>query len=262
MEMKEPLRPLRKGAPRARSAAAVAAVERREERVHTWPHLVSVELMAALIFLVLLSLMSVVVKAPLGSLANPEVTPDPAKAPWYFLGLQELLLHMNPSLAGVIVPTVVLVGLAALPYIDRRRKGTGIWFSGPKGKAITAFAAFYTAVWELALIFLDEWLPVPGSEARGVAPYLEYLLRPLDLPPVLIDVLGGWLVPIFFMTFIPFSLAVIVRRHWKADTREVAIALYTFFVASFVVLTIIGTAFRGYGMQLMWPWEIGRPIGF
>ena len=95
------------------------------------------------------------------------MTPDPAKAPWYFLGLQELLLHMNPSLAGVIVPTVVLVGLAALPYIDRRRKGTGIWFSGPKGKAITAFAAFYTAVWELALIFLDQWLPVPGSEARG-----------------------------------------------------------------------------------------------
>src|SRR5690554_3626053 len=185
MEMKEPLRPLRKGAPRARSAAAVAAVERREERVHTWPHLVSVELMAALIFLVLLSLMSVVVKAPLGSLANPEVTPDPAKAPWYFLGLQELLLHMHPSLAGVIVPTVVLVGLAALPYIDRRRKGTGIWFSGPKGKAITAFSAFYTIVWELALIFMDEWLPVPGGEAHGIRPYIIHLMSPLNLHPLI-----------------------------------------------------------------------------
>lgn len=262
MEMKEPLRPLRKGSPRARSPLAAAVVERREERVYTWPHLVSVEMMAALIFLVLLSIMSVLVKAPLGSLANPELTPDPAKAPWYFLGLQELLLHMNPSLAGVIVPTVVLLGLAALPYIDRNRKGTGIWFSGPKGKAIAGFSAFYTAVWELALIFLDEWLPVPGSEAHGVAPYLEYLLSPLNLPPAVNEIIGGWIVPIIFMLFIPFSLAVIVRRHWKADTREVAIALYTFFLASFVVLTIIGTAFRGHGMRLTWPWEVGRPVGF
>lgn len=262
MEQKEPLRPLRKGAPRARSSVTREMVARREQRVYVWPHLVSVEMMAALIFLLLLSLMSVLVKAPLGSLANPELTPDPAKAPWYFLGLQELLLHMNPSLAGVIVPTAVLVGLAALPYIDRRRKGTGIWFSGPKGKAIAGFSAFYTIVWELALIFMDEWLPVPGGEAHGIRPYIIHLMSPLNLHPLIPETIGGWIVPIVFMLFIPGSLAVIVKRHWKADTRDVAIALFTFFLASFFLLTVVGTAFRGHGMRLAWPWEVGRPVGF
>ena len=63
------------------------------------------------------------------------------------------------------------------------------------------------------------------------------------------------------MIFIPWSLAVIVKRRWDADTRELMIALYTFFLASFIVLTIIGTGFRGHGMKLMWPWQIEPPIG-
>ena len=108
-------------------------IEDPGERVHVWPHLVSIELVGALIYLLALSLMSILIRAPLVDLANPEVTPNPAKAPWYFLGLQELLLHMHPALAGVIVPGAVLTLLAAIPYIDRSRAGTGIWFSTPKG---------------------------------------------------------------------------------------------------------------------------------
>lgn len=227
-------------------------IEDPGERVHVWPHLVSIELVAALIYLLALIVMSIVVKAPLTDLANPEVTPNPAKAPWYFLGLQELLLHMHPALAGVIVPTAVLVLLGAIPYIDKSRAGTGIWFSSPKGIPITKFSFVYTTVWILSLVLLDEYLPA-GDGSHGIGP----LLNNFGVPSPVTDIF----IPLVLMTFIPWSLAVIVKRRWNANTRELMIALYTFFIASFIVLTIIGTAFRGHSMKLMWPWEIGPPEG-
>ena len=225
-------------------------IEDPGEKVHVWPHLVSIELVGALIFTLLLILMAIFVKAPLVDLANPEVTPNPSKAPWYFLGLQELLLHMHPALAGVIVPTAVLVLLAAIPYIDTKRAGTGVWFYSPKGIPITIFSAIYTTVWNVSLILIDEYLPA-GDGSTGIA-----VAHQLGFPAV-----GYVSVPAALMIFIPWSLAVIVKRRWDADTRELMIALYTFFLASFIVLTIIGTGFRGHGMKLMWPWQIEPPIG-
>src|SRR5690606_13867328 len=210
--------------------------------VHVWPHLVSIELIGALTITLLLSLMAIFVAAPFYRMADPELTPNPSKAPWYFLGLQELLLHMHPALAGVIVPTAVLVLLAAIPYIDTKRAGTGVWFYSPKGIPITIFSAIYTTVWNVSLILIDEYLPA-GDGSTGSAP----LLISWGLPPAV----GYVFVPAALMIFIPWSLAVIVKRRWDADTRELMIALYTFFLASFIVLTIIGTGFRGHGMKLM-----------
>ncbi len=243
------------------------------EKVFTWPHLVRIELIGALLYLLLFTIMSIFVNAPLRNLANPEVTPNPAKAPWYFLGLQELLLHMHPALAGVIVPGVVLVGLAAIPYVDKERRGTGVYFYSAKGKAIAAFSFVYTVVWELALIIIDEYLRVAGMQesAHGIGPTVRALLfrqfygtmdpaaqgiEPTPLIPFFTDVI----IPTFFMLFIPWLLVKIVRKVWEADTREVMIALFTFFVASFVLLTVIGSAFRGHSMKLVWPWEVGAPI--
>src|SRR5690625_3400058 len=112
-------------------------IENPGKKVHVWPHLVSIELIAALIYLFMLVLMAIFVKAPLVDLANPEVTPNPSKAPWYFLGLQELLLHMHPALAGVAVPTAVLILLGAIPSIDTKRAGTSVWFYSHNGIPIT-----------------------------------------------------------------------------------------------------------------------------
>ena len=234
-----------------------------EEKVHVWPYLVRIEFIGALLYLLLLSLMAVFVNAPLASLANPDLTPNPSKAPWYFLGLQELLLHMDKALAGVIIPGAVLLGLAAIPYIDHRRKGTGIWFYSAKGVPITIFSFVYTSVWNIGLILLDEYLPVPNEPgAHGVGPIIRYWLRQLrtaGLLPIsdaVIAYITGWVVPIFIILFIMASLALILRLRWQADTRETMIGLFTFFVASFVVLTIVGTAFRGEGMRLVPPWEV------
>ena len=83
------------------------------------------------------------INAPLLNRANPDVTPNPSKAPWYFLNLQELLLHMDTASAGVIVPTIALGFLAAIPYIDRSREGQGVWFGTKYSVRITIIAALY-----------------------------------------------------------------------------------------------------------------------
>lgn len=222
-------------------------VEVPGERVHVWPHLVQIEFIGALVYLLALIVVSIVFKAPLLEHSNPEVTPNPSKAPWYFLGLQELLLHMHPALAGVVVPTAILILLGAIPYIDSSRVGTGIWFSTPKGLPIAIFSWIYTTIWNLGLILVDEFLPA-GPGAHGIGAYLKMHGAPAAFAEVF--------VPCVFMVFIPWSLVVIVKRKWNANTREVMIALYSFFIISFFVLSIIGTAFRGESMRLMWPWQI------
>ena len=108
-------------------------IEDPGERVHVWPHLVSIELVGALIYLLALSVMSILIRAPLVDLANPEVTPNPAKAPWYFLGLQELLLHMHPALAGVIVPGAVSSCWRRSRTSIGRGRGRGSGSARPKG---------------------------------------------------------------------------------------------------------------------------------
>lgn len=238
----------------------------KEEMVYTWPYLVSIEAIMAIAMILALSIMSTFVNAPLLDLANGEKTINPAKAPWYFLGLQELLLHMHPALAGVIVPTAALVLLAMIPYIDRDRRGTGIWFSTKKGPSIAVFSFVYTFIWEVVLILLDEFW-VSRTEFRGQMLELKglerhidiYLAKIWDIPILGWDWFGKILIPSIIMVLIPWILVLIVRKRWQANTREVMIALFSFYLASFVVLTMIGTAFRGQSMNLMWPWELKPP---
>ena len=97
------------------------------EKVDTWPHLISRELLASLLVLVILFVWSILLNAPLEAQANLNVTPNPSKAPWYFLGLQELLVYFDPWIAGVVLPTIIMVGLMAIPYVDVNPKGVGYW---------------------------------------------------------------------------------------------------------------------------------------
>jgi quinol---cytochrome c reductase cytochrome c subunit, bacillus type len=93
--------------------------KRPDETVLTWPHLLRAEFLMAMLIMALLVVASFVIQAPLEQMANAGNTPHVAKAPWYFLGLQELLSYFNPTVAGVLLPTLYLVGLALVPYVDR-----------------------------------------------------------------------------------------------------------------------------------------------
>src|SRR5450759_5233229 len=99
--------------------AVVRVQKEPDDTVMTWPHLLAIEFMAAALMSVFLLLMGLFVNAPLEDLANGNIPPAVAKAPWYFLGLQELLAYFHPTVAGVLVPTFVLVGAALIPYVDR-----------------------------------------------------------------------------------------------------------------------------------------------
>jgi len=128
----------------------------REQELLVWPDLVFVEFICAMIFTITFVVLSVLFNAPLLNKANPAITPDPSKAPWYFMNLQELLLHMDKGLAGVIVPTVLIVALIALPYIDRKNEGQGAWFATPNAVKITMFAFAWSSVWITWLILWDD----------------------------------------------------------------------------------------------------------
>src|SRR3712207_1595298 len=141
--------------PPARTRPSTPA-EQEADTVQVWPHLVVIEFLAAVIFTINLVLLGTLINGPLAELANPDRTPNPSKAPWYFLNLQELLLHMHPALAGVLVPTAALIAIGAMPYIDRDTSDVGKWVPQPNAMPIIAFSTIYTTVLLTIMILLDE----------------------------------------------------------------------------------------------------------
>jgi len=134
--------------------------DQTEDEVQVWPHLVVREFMAGLTVIVLLWTISLVFNAPLEGQANPDATPNPAKAPWYFDGLQELLVYFDPWIAGVALPGIIVVGLAAIPYLDINREGGGEYAFGQRKFAVTVFSAG-VFLW-FALIFIGMFMRGPN----------------------------------------------------------------------------------------------------
>ncbi len=122
-----------------------------QRRVLAWPHLVLRELTVLVLVLVAVNVFALLVDAPLEEIADATRTPNPAKAPWYFLGLQELV-HYGAILGGVVVPTALVLALLALPYLDTRPRGVGVWFSRERPLANAVFASVTLAVVALTVI--------------------------------------------------------------------------------------------------------------
>jgi quinol-cytochrome oxidoreductase complex cytochrome b subunit len=133
-----------------RPTASVEARDPRDE-VFAWPHLLYREILVALGVFIALHVASLLFMAPLEEMADPTRTPNPAKAPWYFLGLQELV-HYSAFVGGVLVPTLVVVALVALPYVDRSPHGAGRWFAPERRLANTIFTVLAAVAILLTLI--------------------------------------------------------------------------------------------------------------
>lgn len=127
--------------------------EGREDKVLCWPDLVYIELIAMVLCTVGLIIWSIYLKAPLESPANPAGPPNPSKAPWYFLGLQELLVYFDPWMAGVVLPGLIVVGLMALPYIDMNPKGNGYYTFKERKFAISTFMFGFVILWVILIVF-------------------------------------------------------------------------------------------------------------
>lgn len=207
----------------------------RVERVTTIPHLVRLELAAALALIAGLLVWAMLVPAPLEALADPTHPPNPAKAAWYFMGLQELLLHMHP-LATMLLVGLVLAGLVLLPRWETFGEDIGIYFRSRPGRGAAIAGLVMSLLLVPMLVIADEfWLDLPAL---------------LPTWPVFIS---NGLIPLLFTLAGLAAIYLTLRWVGGANHGEALVGLFTFLMASLILLTITGVYFRGPGMSLIWP---------
>src|SRR5712691_6837747 len=198
--------------------------ERVDRQLMSYPQLMLREVIALEVLTIVLVIVALVWDAPLEQLANPLLTPNPAKAPWYFLGLQELLHYFPPLVAGIIIPTLVVIALVVIPYFNVNIRGEPLWAANRPRRlrivlatlvVLLVFLAVFRAWTVLApTVAIGGFLLYSYSRSAGSRPVPEYL-----------------------------------------RTRPVYWWLMTWFIAVSLVLTIVGTFFRGPGWSWVWPWR-------
>lgn len=181
---------------RIRSGLPPLEAAEKSRKVLVWPDLVYTELIAMVICTAVLIIWSVGVPAPIEEPANIARTPNPSKAPWYFLGLQEMLVYFDPWLAGVMLPGTILIGLIAIPYLDRNPKGNGYYTLHERKTAIFIFLFGFLILWVLQ-VFLGTFLRGPGWNFFGVYEYWDHNkvepLENIDISEIFyVNFLGGY----------------------------------------------------------------------
>src|SRR5689334_12632265 len=154
------------------TAAGKPVLEKDDEKVLVWPDLVYTELICMVIATAVLVVWSVALKAPLEQPATTGKAPNPSKAPWYFLGLQEMLVYYDPWMAGVVLPTMIIVGLIAIPYIDYNQKGNGYYTFAQRKFAVSTFLFGFVVLW-VTLIVLGTFLRGPNWNFFGPFEYWD-----------------------------------------------------------------------------------------
>jgi quinol-cytochrome oxidoreductase complex cytochrome b subunit len=207
--------------------------------VLTLPNLLLREFSVAMILVAIVMLVSLIFNAPLGEAANPGMSPDPAKAPWYFLGFQELLFHFDPLFAVLIIPLAAVIGLLMIPYIKYEDDTSGIIMTSHRGRRMGVVAAAAAAVITPLLILADEHIINFDAWLPGLDP-----------------VISNGLIPTGLLIIALTSYYFILRRKYSASKNEAVQALFIMLAVAFFVLTITAVWFRGSGMALMWPWNV------
>jgi quinol-cytochrome oxidoreductase complex cytochrome b subunit len=193
-------------------------------------------LIVALLTLALSLGLALVFQAPLEEAANPEVTPNPAKAPWYFLGLQEMVGY-SALMGGVIVPGIMIRGLALIPFMDRDQRGIGFWFTDGPGRRWGLIGFAYGLLTTVLCLAIAVLFPM-RSVFSGISSQLFFdLINPASLLLVLFVVLYFGVLKI------------------TSSTRYAAIATFCAFIIAFVLMTYTGTALRGPNWEFYWPWQ-------
>jgi hypothetical protein len=249
-----------------RIAAGQGPVEKAEsDRVWVWPDLVYTELISLILCSVVLIVWSIVLKAPLEQPANRSVTPNPSKAPWYFLGLQEMLVYFDPWLAGVVLPGLIIVGLIAIPYIDRNPKGNGYYTFNERKAEITLFLFGFVILWS-SLIVLGTFLRGPNWNFFGPFEYwdihkLEALVNVNLSEYIWMRGLGtgmptNWLLREIFGILLVlaylFVLPVILARSWFKGYFE-KLGAPRYYVTAFLFLTMMSLPIK---MLLRWVFNL------
>jgi hypothetical protein len=190
----------------------------------SFPHVILRETIAFQILTIVLVVLALFWDAPLEQLANPLLTPNPAKAPWYFLGLQELLHYFPPLVAGVLLPTLVVLALVVIPYFDINIEGEALWAQRTT-RRLQIYLGIFAALFILLALY-DAWtvlLPTAVVGALGLIPY--------------------------------FNSTGSSRFQKFLASRPLPWWVMTWFIAVALTLTAVGTFFRGPGWSWVWPWS-------
>lgn len=196
--------------------------DERERKMMSFPHLLVREAIVFEALIIALVLVALIWDAPLEQLANPLVTPNPAKAPWYFLGLQELLHSFPPIVAGFLIPALVVIALIAIPYFKVNVEGKPIW--GEQASRRFGIAVSVVLALLIAMAIEDAWtIVVPTVLVAGLL-VVSYLSKATT---------GGM---------------------GALRAKPLSWWIMTWFIATAVCLTVVGTFFRGPGWTWEWPW--------
>jgi quinol-cytochrome oxidoreductase complex cytochrome b subunit len=226
---------------RIRRAGGVVVRETEKEipMVDTQPNLVAREFVVAMVLIAFILVFSILFDAPLRERANPSISPNPAKAPWYFMGLQELLMHFHPFFAIVVFPITILLASCWLPFLKLNDTNQGIWFLSDKGKKAGIYSLISGFIFTVLFILLSEYLPDP----EALLPSVPGLITTGFIPFILIVGTIFW-----SMKYL--------KKKFLLNKSEYFQSILIILVISYSVLSLTGILFRGEGMVLMWPWQI------
>ena len=240
------------------------------DRVWVWPDLVYTELISLIVCQIVLIVWSIVLKAPLEQPANRAVTPNPSKAPWYFLGLQEMLVYFDPWLAGVVLPGLIIVGLIAIPYIDTNKRGNGYYTFNERKVEITLFLFGFVVLW-CSLIVLGTFLRGPNWNFFGPFEYWDlhklealtnvnlseyFWVRALGQPlptNYFVRELPGMVLVLFYVAALP---AILAKKMFKTYYERLGAPRY--FVTVFLFLMMMSLPIK---MLLRWIFNLKYIVG-
>jgi quinol-cytochrome oxidoreductase complex cytochrome b subunit len=206
---------------------------KRDVHLYSWPTLMWAELAVLALVCAVLMMSAFFFDAPLKEQANPMLPENPAKSPWYFLGIQELVSY-SAFAGGVIIPGLFIYFLISIPFKDREDRHIGVWFSDNMGKRITLYSLFFAAVLTVCVLFVDVKFGWLGDWFEGIPQLVIILVNPAT---------------VLTLAFLLWS-SVIERKY--GSTRYTALALFTCALVAFVILTAVGILFRGPNWEFYW----------
>ena len=226
---------------RVRKAGGVIIPDNSEEKiiVPTYPNLVYKEGVVALVLIAVVLVFAVFANAPLLDKANPNYSLNPTKAPWYFAGIQEMLMHFHPFFAGFLIPLSAIVFVSFIPYLNYKEKTSGNWFHSEMGKRSAVISIIFSLFITIISVLVS-----------------EYLINFEKFFPGLPAVVSNGLIPLLILLIVIWIYYKIIRKKFKLSLTESVQVLFVVVLTSFTLLTLIGIFFRGVDMALTFPWNV------
>lgn len=217
--------------------------------IDTWPYLVRKEFLVAMVITIGLAVWGLVSDAPLEEYANPNVTPNPSKAPWYFSGLQEMLVYFDPWIAGFMLPSLIILGLMAIPYIDINPKGCGYYTFRERIFAVCTYCFGFLILWVILIlvgVFLrgpgwNLFLPWQEWSAHKVVAEVNYNLTQffgIDSKSFVGAAIGGLVIFVYYLLFMGIPYLILRNGSTFAAFGIVRYLVVSFLFASMMALPI------------------------